>query len=279
MTLLVCSNMDTKCCGKCNLLLSLDNFSKNKGVYIGTCKKCRNFQKKEWREKNPENVKSSAKSQYEKHKTKKSEYGKKRYLENKEHVLEINNRWKNNNKEKYDQSVKKWQINNPDKIKKASSDHYLRNKDTSEYKERRRNRMKERKKVDINFKISENCRNIVYSALKRKNDKKNERSLELLGCSVDFFMKWIEWNFDSHMSWNNYGIYWEVDHITPISSFDLKLKCQRLLCFNWKNCRPLEKKENNRKKAKIIEREIISQQIKVCYYMRHIQIAGKSLAN
>ena len=57
MTLLVCSNMDTKCCGKCNLLLSLDNFSKNKDVYIGTCKKCRNLQKKEWRENNRKKAK------------------------------------------------------------------------------------------------------------------------------------------------------------------------------------------------------------------------------
>lgn len=26
-----------------------------------------------------------------------------------------------------------------------------------------------------------------------------------MGCSLELFKKWIEYNFDDNMSWNNYG--------------------------------------------------------------------------
>ena len=83
---------------------------------------------------------------------------------------------------------------------------------------------------------------------------KSESTKELLGCSYAFFKKYIESLFSSGMSWNNYGNSrnnWNIDHIIPISKFNLTLKEERIRAFNYKNCQPIWAIDNFRKKDKI----------------------------
>jgi hypothetical protein len=50
------------------------------------------------------------------------------------------------------------------------------------------------------------------------------------------------------MNWSNYGINgWCIDHITPISSFDLTDIEQVKMCFNYKNTQHLWAKDNIKK--------------------------------
>lgn len=47
------------------------------------------------------------------------------------------------------------------------------------------------------------------------------------------------------MSWNNYGIYWHIDHIIPLASAK---NIEELYKLNhYTNLQPLEAKENMRK--------------------------------
>lgn len=81
------------------------------------------------------------------------------------------------------------------------------------------------------------------------------------------------------MNWDNYGSYWEVDHVIPCNSFDIEDNNQQLECFNWKNCRPLEKSLNNKKNDKIIPFVILKQELKVYSFIKyatHLE-AGKPL--
>ena len=57
----------------------------------------------------------------------------------------------------------------------------------------------------------------------------------------------MEYQFTSDMSWDNYGTYWEIDHVRPCSSFDFLNHDECYKCFNWKNTQPLYKKMNNSK--------------------------------
>lgn len=57
--------------------------------------------------------------------------------------------------------------------------------------------------------------------------------------------KWIEYNFDKNMTWNNQGTYWDIDHVTPCDFYDLTLEKNIKYCFNWRNLRPLSKPDNN----------------------------------
>jgi len=74
--------------------------------------------------------------------------------------------------------------------------------------------------------------------------RKHKSTTEYLGCSVQYFMKWLESQFDANMNWDNYGTYWVIDHVKPCHAYDLTDKEQASECFHWKNMRPLEKTEN-----------------------------------
>lgn len=114
-------------------------------------------------------------------------------------------------------------------------------------REYKNNYQNERRNTDINIKIADNCRRRINYAIK-KESKTLQHTLDLLGCSIEFLKIHLQNNFDDKMSWNNYGKYWEIDHIKPVSWFeDLSNYQQQSECFNWKNLQPLEKIENIRK--------------------------------
>ena len=48
------------------------------------------------------------------------------------------------------------------------------------------------------------------------------------------------------MSWDNYGT-WHIDHILPLSKFDLSKREDFLIACNYKNLQPLWADENIRK--------------------------------
>lgn len=75
--------------------------------------------------------------------------------------------------------------------------------------------------------------------------------MQLIGCSMDHFMDWLQYNFDEHMSFDNYGLYWDIDHVLPCSSFDLSISSDIEKCFHWSNLAPLEHIKNIKKSNKI----------------------------
>lgn len=79
----------------------------------------------------------------------------------------------------------------------------------------------------------------------------DSRFKEIMKYDKNIYVKWIESNFDSNMTWDNYGKYWHIDHIKPCSSYNLENEDEYLECFNWRNLRPCEIKENLYKSNKI----------------------------
>ena len=76
-----------------------------------------------------------------------------------------------------------------------------------------------------------------------KGVAKSAHTLELLGCSISQLIVHLEKRFKNGMTWKNYGK-WHVDHIKPLSSFDLTKSEQQILACNYKNLQPLWAKEN-----------------------------------
>ena len=71
-----------------------------------------------------------------------------------------------------------------------------------------------------------------------------------MGCSTIEFKLHLENNFKDGMSWDNYGE-WEIDHIIPLSSFNLKDRNEFLKAAHYTNMQPLWKAENRSKSNRL----------------------------
>jgi hypothetical protein len=91
--------------------------------------------------------------------------------------------------------------------------------------------------------IYRRIKNSIRARLVGSIQRKNNKTLEYLGCSTVFFRSWIESLFCDDMSWENYGK-WHLDHVRPCSSFDLANKSDIMECFHWKNYQPLSAIQN-----------------------------------
>ena len=139
----------------------------------------------------------------------------------------------------------------------------------------RPNHQKIKRQTNEEYKLTCNIRKRIYNSL-RGVDKELRTSV-LLGCKLEGYKQWIQFQFNSNMNWVNYGTYWEIDHVIPCALFNLVNEEEQLKCFNWKNCRPLECIKNRKKSNKLVLFDITIQELKVKIYMQHIQIAGTSL--
>ena len=84
---------------------------------------------------------------------------------------------------------------------------------------------------------------------------KDKKTHEYLGCSRLEYIKWLESNTKG-FTIDNYGKVWHIDHVIPLSKFDLTNKDDIELAFNWRNTMPLSAKENLTKNAKIVVSQI-----------------------
>jgi len=103
----------------------------------------------------------------------------------------------------------------------------------------------------LNYRLARNIRSRIKETI--KGNKKSQSSLKLLGCSLEQVRQHIESQFQEGMSWNNWSFYgWHIDHIRPISSFDLSDPIQQQQCFHYTNLQPLWAKDNLAKGNKIV---------------------------
>ena len=91
----------------------------------------------------------------------------------------------------------------------------------------------------------------IYDVL--KHGYKSARTENLIGITIKELKIYLENNFKEGMSWENYGFYgWHIDHIKPLSSFNLKDREQQKIAFHYANLQPLWAKENLQKHAKML---------------------------
>jgi hypothetical protein len=115
------------------------------------------------------------------------------------------------------------------------------------------NYTKERQKIDINFKLCCALRSRLNSAI--NNNQKGGSAVDDLGCSVNKLKIYLQLKFHrsprgqhEYMTWNNWTIDgWHIDHIKPLSSFDLKDPEQVKKACHYTNLQPLWAKDNLKK--------------------------------
>lgn len=96
-------------------------------------------------------------------------------------------------------------------------------------------------------KMKRYIRTRIYNALIKR---KNQHTIEYLGLTSDKYLKWIL-NYNSVFTIENYGKEWHIDHVIPLSRFNLEDPDEQLIAFNWRNTMPLSAKENLAKNNRI----------------------------
>jgi len=102
----------------------------------------------------------------------------------------------------------------------------------------------------------------IYKVLLKQNINKKYTYLELLGCDLLEFELDLISKFKDGMILENYGE-WEIDHIKPISLFNLNNDTELFECCNYTNLQPLWKKENILKSNKCEQSELSDSEIKL----------------
>ena len=123
---------------------------------------------------------------------------------------------------------------------------------TDEYKVWKNKYKRDRYQNDIEYQIETKLRNRIKDILRKYNSNKKDKTVALLGCSIKFFIKHIESQFEEGMAWENYGFEtWHIDHIIPCNSFDLSKEEEQKKCFHYTNLQPLLAIDNLKKGSKL----------------------------
>ena len=115
---------------------------------------------------------------------------------------------------------------------------------------------------DPKEKFKRYVRTRIYNCLLKR---KNKSSIDYLGCTSKEYMNWIM-TYNEEYTLENYGNVWHIDHVIPISKFDLDKPDIQMIAFNWRNTMPLDKTENLRKNNRIVSKQVTEHYLKLQQY-------------
>ena len=92
----------------------------------------------------------------------------------------------------------------------------------------------------------------VYIAL---HSVKEKHTIDYLGCSTTEYVQWIQYNSDD-FTIENHGKKWHIDHVIPLSKFNLADVEEQMVAFNWRNTTALSAHDNLSKNNKILQPQI-----------------------
>jgi hypothetical protein len=211
---------------------------------------------KKYREKHAEKLKEvwrlNAKRYYQENleecRLKNKERGRANYIKNKQKILKQNSDWQKTNPDKMRAYRRKWIENNKEKNAQSKKDWV--NNNPKKYKESRKKEA-DRRRSDPHLKIKHVVSALMRVALKKQSVSKTTKTATLLGCSVQEYKLYLENLFESWMTWDNHGSHrpdgvrrWNIDHIVPLSHFDLTDPEKQKVAFHYTNTRPLEAFKN-----------------------------------
>lgn len=208
-----------KICQRCKRSLPLTMFVKNIRQKDGLntwCKDCANEYRKKYYESNRERLLEKDRERYKKDPEKKRAYARKRREENREILNAKALEYQRNNREKVYERQNAW--------------------------------AKRQRAENPSFAIRHEIRRSMNRFI--KGIQRGGKILKHIGCSLDEYKSYMESLFVEGMTWESYGKTWTVDHITPLTSFDLLDEEQLAKAVNFKNTQPLTLSDNVRKGGK-----------------------------
>jgi predicted nucleic acid-binding Zn ribbon protein len=106
-------------------------------------------------------------------------------------------------------------------------------------------------KTNINFRLADILRSRINSKIRIN---KVGSAVKDLGCSIEELKEYLESKFQPGMTWDNYGVQgWHIDHIIPLSSFNLLNEEDLKKACHYTNLQPLWAKDNWSKNKRVLE--------------------------
>lgn len=192
-------------------------------VSNSTCFECHLKTNKNWREANPRYMGEWYLDNKEYALAKRGE----RYLEKRDEILARCKQYRDSNRDKVSASWLRWSKENPEAFRKIQ-------------------RRYERK---ADAKVAKFIRRSVHRALAGAH--KNGSSCDILGYTAKDLFQHLEKQFKKGMNWDNYGSFWHVDHIIPVSKFIKDGENNPRIINTLSNLRPEYARDNMKKGAKI----------------------------
>lgn len=253
-----------KICISCNKSKDILDFyfRKDSNTYRKNCKECYNLDRKNYLNNNHQS------------KLNKLEYNKNYNNENRDKINADRKSYYLNNKDHESKRNKAYYKTNVDKIKEYHSKYRESHKNDisiygKKYREQNKSKIrlrknsysKNKKKIDISFRLRSIISSKISTVLKNNNGSKCEQSCLLkLSFSIKSLKLHLEFLFESWMTWSNYGSYnskiwddndqstwrWNIDHIIPQSDLPYTSMDDENFnkCWALSNLRPLSAKQN-----------------------------------
>ena len=138
---------------------------------------------------------------------------------------------------------------------KLQNERYQKNKEQRRAKARadykkHKQAIRERKQCP-KYRLVDSLRQRVYRVVKQQFTP-SAKTLELIGCSQDELISWVESHFEVGMTWENYGLHgWHLDHVVPVAKYmdNIEDPVAQRECFNMKNLKPMWATDNRRKSS------------------------------
>ena len=200
---------------------------KSSGEVFKTCKRCRDNSKK-YRDENAGKIKKYQEENVDKLKG----YKKKYQEENVNKIKERNKKYYDENADKISEKMKKYREENKCEHNKGLGYCSICNLPLYLIKLQRSN---------------------IWRCLKLSSQSKTKSSIEYLGCDADYLIEYFKKKMDIYNELAEVKMEWEnihIDHIKPVSSFNLNDEDEFLDCCNYTNLQPLLAKDNLSKNAK-----------------------------
>lgn len=245
-------------------------FRKDRNIYINECGECHLKCQKQYRLKNKEKIKKhysenreqilkDTKKYHEKNKNRIREANRKYYQKNKGKILEVVKKYNRKNKKQKVEYDKKYYRRNRKRISVRGKKYYRKNrehiltksKNYSKTHKKEYNEYIKKRLENSKWKLNHSVSNLIRMSLKNRKD--GYRWEQLVGYTLKDLMRHLERQFTSEMNWANYGSYWQIDHVTPVSAFNFDNfnHIDFIRCWELSNLQPLEKIRNNRKGIRI----------------------------
>lgn len=140
-------------------------------------------------------------------------------------------------------SDEKYQIN----LRYRSIQVRWRNQNREYVREYQKLYIRNKRRTDLQTRVASNTRGRLRDALKAKGLIKSYKTAALIGCDFKTLRDYIRSHYRPGMTDDNQGQFWEIDHVIPLSAFNLADPEELKAAAHYTNIRPLEKALNRTK--------------------------------